>query len=123
MSRFAERSLERAEQVVYLGVGLLLLASALLVLANAAYHLVTDIDEGVREIVRELRRGDELRETYVIFTSDNGFFHGEHRIRAGKFDVYEPSIRIPLLLRGPGVPRGATVNELTASLPCASFTA
>ena len=80
---------------------------------------VLSVDEGVRDIVRELRRAGELGSTYVLFTSDNGFFHGEHRIRAGKTEVYEPSIRIPLLLRGPGVPRGVTVNELTvnADLP------
>jgi len=43
-----------------------------------------------------------------MFTSDNGFMFGEHRIRAGKDRFYEPSIRVPLLLRGPGIPAGET---------------
>ena len=38
----------------------------------------------------------------MVFTSDNGFFHGEHRVQVGKVLVYEPSIRVPLILRGPG---------------------
>jgi arylsulfatase A-like enzyme len=48
----------------------------------------------------------ELDNTYVLFTSDNGFFLGEHRRRHGKTLPYEPSLRVPLLLRGPGIPAG-----------------
>ena len=48
----------------------------------------------------------ELDDTLILFTSDNGFFHGEHRVPTGKLLVYEPSIRLPLLMRGPGVPAG-----------------
>ena len=45
--------------------------------------------------------------TYVVFTSDNGYFLGEHRMRQGKILPYEPSLRVPLMIRGPGHPRGA----------------
>jgi N-acetylglucosamine-6-sulfatase len=69
------------------------------------------IDEGVAQIVAALRAAGELDETLFIYTSDNGFFHGEHRIPAGKVQVYEPSIRVPLIIRGPGVPRGRTFVE------------
>jgi N-acetylglucosamine-6-sulfatase len=71
------------------------------------------IDEGVAEIVRALRAAGELESTYIFYMADNGFFHGEHRIRPRKNEVYEPSIRLPFLLRGPGVPEGVKVNELT----------
>ena len=54
-----------------------------------------------------LRQAGELENTLVIFTSDNGFFHGEHRIWSGKAQVYEPGIRVPLLMRGPGSRRDA----------------
>ncbi len=47
-----------------------------------------------------------------MFTSDNGFFHGEHRIPGGKGHIYEESIRVPLLMRGPGIPRGVDVDDL-----------
>ncbi len=49
-----------------------------------------------------LQETGELERTLIVFTSDNGFFHGEHRIRDGKFLPYEEAIRVPLLIRGPG---------------------
>jgi arylsulfatase A-like enzyme len=69
------------------------------------------IDEGVAQIVTALRAAGELDNTLIVYTSDNGFFHGEHRIPSGKVQVYEPSVRVPLILRGPGVPRGRTLVE------------
>jgi len=77
------------------------------------------IDEAVGKIVAELRRAGELGNTLVIFTSDNGFFHGEHRVPAGKVLVYEPSIRVPLLMRGPGVRPGVRPGALVANIDLA----
>ena len=51
------------------------------------------IDEAVVGLVDSLRAVDELDNTLIMFTSDNGFFHGEHRLPSGKVLVYEPSIR------------------------------
>jgi N-acetylglucosamine-6-sulfatase len=73
------------------------------------------VDEGIAAIVTALRESGELDDTYVIFTSDNGFFHGEHRIQRGKLQFYEESIRVPLLIRGPGIPRGRTSTELVVN--------
>ena len=73
------------------------------------------VDEGVAEIVATLRDAGELDETYVIFTSDNGFLHGEHRVHTGKIHAYDESSRVPLLVRGPGVPAGATANGLASN--------
>jgi arylsulfatase A-like enzyme len=70
------------------------------------------VDEGVGRIVRALRESGELGDTIVIYTSDNGFFHGEHRIPNGKNRVYEEAVRVPLLMRGPGIPRGVGVSDL-----------
>jgi arylsulfatase A-like enzyme len=56
--------------------------------------------------MRTLRQTGQLRNTYVVFTSDNGYFLGEHRMRQGKILPYEPSLRVPLLIRGPGIPAG-----------------
>ena len=48
-----------------------------------------------------------LRNTYIIFTSDNGFFYGEHRLVGGKVLLaYEPSTHLPFLIRGPGIKPG-----------------
>jgi N-acetylglucosamine-6-sulfatase len=53
-----------------------------------------------------------LRRTYIVVTSDNGYLLGEHRITLGKVHPYEPSARIPMLMRGPGITRGARVEQL-----------
>ncbi len=71
------------------------------------------VDEGVKRIVDALRSKSELANTLLIFTSDNGFFNGEHRIDRGKQRIYEESIRVPLQMRGPGIPRGVNIGDLT----------
>jgi N-acetylglucosamine-6-sulfatase len=77
------------------------------------------VDEGVSAIVDALRSTGELRSTLFIFTSDNGFFQGEHRVRHEKLKVYEPSVRVPTLMRGPGVPRDRRVSELSGNIDLA----
>ncbi len=72
---------------------------------------VMAIDDGVKRIVDELRALGELDDTLFLYTSDNGFFHGEHRIGNGKNRVYEEAVRVPLLIRGPDVPRGVEVAD------------
>jgi N-acetylglucosamine-6-sulfatase len=74
------------------------------------------VDEGVRQVITELAAEGVLEDTYVIFMSDNGYFRGEHRIAGGKFLAYEPSARVPLLIRGPGIPAGATSDELVSGI-------
>jgi N-acetylglucosamine-6-sulfatase len=62
--------------------------------------------------VDALRATGELGDTLLIFTSDNGFMLGEHRVASGKVLPYEPSIRVPLLMRGPGLAPGTRREEL-----------
>lgn len=64
------------------------------------------VDQEVANIVGTLRRTGQLDNTYVVFTSDNGFFLGEHRLRAGKILPYDPALRVPFVVRGPGIPAG-----------------
>ena len=73
------------------------------------------VDEAVASIVGGLEAAGELDDTLIMFTSDNGFFHGEHRVPQGKLLVYEPSIRLPLLMRGPGVPEGERQAQLVTN--------
>jgi N-acetylglucosamine-6-sulfatase len=77
------------------------------------------VDEAVVAIVDALRETGELDRTLIVFITDNGYFHGEHRVPSGKVLLYEPSIRVPLILRGPGVPRGERVSELVANIDLA----
>jgi N-acetylglucosamine-6-sulfatase len=73
---------------------------------RARAEAVLGVDDLVQNVVSTLQQQGELKNTVLMFTSDNGFFHGEHRVPQGKVRLYEPSIRVPLLIRGPGVPRG-----------------
>jgi N-acetylglucosamine-6-sulfatase len=73
------------------------------------------VDEGVVRVVGALREAGELDNSLIVFTSDNGFFYGEHRVPYGKVMVYEPSIRVPLIMRGPGVPAGERRRQLVTN--------
>jgi arylsulfatase A-like enzyme len=50
-----------------------------------------------------------------MFTSDNGYFLGEHRIRQGKIKAHEPSLRVPFLISGPGIPKGERFDPITTA--------
>lgn len=73
------------------------------------------VDEAVGWIVEALRDSGRLNDTYVVFTSDNGYFLGQHRYSRGKLLPYEPAIEVPMVIRGPGIKRGSTSGELVAN--------
>jgi arylsulfatase A-like enzyme len=77
------------------------------------------VDEMVEDIVAALRERGELDDTVIVFTSDNGFFHGQHRIQAGKLRLYEESIRVPLIIRGPGVPENKRRRQIVSNIDLA----
>jgi arylsulfatase A-like enzyme len=62
------------------------------------------VDRQVGRTIQALADAGELGRTFVMFTSDNGFFLGEQGIRQGKLLPHEPSLRVPLLMRGPAIP-------------------
>jgi N-acetylglucosamine-6-sulfatase len=76
------------------------------------------VDQGVAGIVKELRATGELDNTLIIFTSDNGFLLGEHRLLT-KNVPYQQSLGVPLLMRGPGVPRGVTRHQFALMIDLA----
>jgi N-acetylglucosamine-6-sulfatase len=73
---------------------------------------LASVDQAVGELVQSLKDKGILDDTYIIFSSDNGFFRGEHRIVTGKYLPYDPASRVPLIIRGPGIPAGGVSNEL-----------
>jgi len=74
------------------------------------------VDDAVGAVLNALERSGELNDTLLIYTSDNGFFHGEHRIASEKVLPYEEAARIPLIMRGPGVPRGRKIRQLVSNI-------
>lgn len=77
------------------------------------------VDEAVAALVEQLRRLGQLDNTYIFFTSDNGYHMGQHRLRPGKYTPYETDIRVPMLVRGPGVPAGTSTDALASEVDLA----
>jgi N-acetylglucosamine-6-sulfatase len=73
------------------------------------------VDEAVASLVAALREAGTLDNTVIIFTSDNGFMLGEHRLAPEQQHIYEPAIRVPLLMRGPGIPRDQRRSQLVVN--------
>ena len=78
------------------------------------------VDDLVANLVRRLRGNGDLRNTIFVFTSDNGFLRGQHRIDSGKAKMYEESIRVPLLVMGPGFPAGVETDNPVANVDLAA---
>lgn len=69
------------------------------------------IEEGVGEILNTLRETGQLDNTVIVFTSDNGYFYGEHGLSVERRLAYEESIRMPLLIRYPKTVKAGTVRD------------
>jgi arylsulfatase A-like enzyme len=76
---------------------------------RATCETLRGVDDGIQAIVRELARTGRLSNTYIVLISDNGYAFGEHRL-TGKGDLYESSVRVPLLASGPGVVPGSSIR-------------
>jgi arylsulfatase A-like enzyme len=70
------------------------------------------VEDLIRQTIATLQETGELDNTYIFFTSDNGYHLGNHRLGLGKRAPYEEDIGIPLMVRGPGVPAGEVRQEL-----------
>jgi N-acetylglucosamine-6-sulfatase len=80
---------------------------------HCALASLLPVDRGMRSIVHQLGGAGELRRTVIVFTSDNGFFYGEHRIPADKRLPYDPSLRVPLAIFVPAaLDGGSAVPEV-----------
>jgi len=69
------------------------------------------VDEMVVRLVNTLKETGKLDNTYIIFTSDNGYHLGQHRLYAGKGTPYEEDIVVPFMMRGPGIPAGLEIKD------------
>lgn len=85
------------------------------------YRLATEVDSTCGRILAELRKQGLDDNTLVIFTTDNGYFHGEHGL-ADKWYPYQESIRVPLIVRDPRTPKnkhGTTYDAFTLNVDLA----
>ena len=68
------------------------------------------VDDHVAKIVKKLKATGQYENTTIIFTSDNGWMQGEHRVPGDKFLPYEESLRVPFIVAGPGIPKGRKIK-------------
>jgi arylsulfatase A-like enzyme len=77
---------------------------------------VQAVDRLIGRIQAVLRAQGSLGDTYLVFSSDNGFHLGQHRFTAGKMTAFDSDIRVPLVVTGPGVPRGKRVRAMAENV-------
>jgi N-acetylglucosamine-6-sulfatase len=77
------------------------------------------VDEGIESIVNTLKASGQLDNTYFFFTSDNGYHLGNHRQLTGKIAPYQEELRVTMIVRGPGVPAGKTLEHMAGNVDLA----
>lgn len=77
----------------------------------AYYAMITGVDDQIGRVLAALERNGQAGNTIVVFASDNGLALGQHGL-LGKQNLYDHSIRVPLVIAGPGVPAGRRIGSL-----------
>jgi N-acetylglucosamine-6-sulfatase len=92
-----------------------LLTEELLVINNQRYRQrilsLQAVDEMLAELIKVLEQNGQIENTYIVFTSDNGYHLGQHRLVEGKGTLYEEDIVVPFVVRGPGLPENRLVTD------------
>jgi len=78
-------------------------------------RLVASLDENIGRLLRYLDESGLAKNTLVVYTSDNGFFLGEHGL-FNKMWMYEESMRLPLIIRFPGIAKPGSINKEMVSI-------
>ena len=86
---------------------------------RARLQALQGVDEIVEQVVKQLTDAELLDDTYIIYSSDNGFHLGQHRLPPGKECGFDEDIRVPLFVRGPGVAAGAVEDTVTTHIDLA----
>ena len=81
--------------------------------------MLASVDEMVDAVIRELARERRLANTYVVFTSDNGYHSVAHRMILGKRTAYREDTIVPMVVIGPGVPAGVRTDAVTSTVDLA----
>jgi N-acetylglucosamine-6-sulfatase len=77
------------------------------------------VDDMIGNLQRQLRASGVARNTYVVFSSDNGLHMGEYRLTPGKETAYDIDVHVPLVVKGPGVPAGTTSSAMVSNIDLA----
>ncbi|KAF5700677.1 arylsulfatase [Fusarium mundagurra] len=86
---------------------------------RARLQALQGVDEIVEQVTKQLEDAGILDETYIIYSSDNGYHLGQHRLPPGKECGFDEDIRVPLFIRGPGVSSGSVEDAVTTHIDLA----
>ncbi|KIW00572.1 uncharacterized protein PV09_07926 [Verruconis gallopava] len=81
---------------------------------RARLRALQSVDEMVEKLVKMLEAKNLLDNTYIFYTTDNGYHISQHRMHPGKECGFDTDIHIPLIIRGPGVAPGRVTNTVTS---------
>ena len=71
------------------------------------------VDEIINSLINRLSAAGELENTFIFYSTDNGYHIGSHRLQPGKQCAFEDDINIPLIVRGPDMPKNRTTDLVT----------
>ena len=84
---------------------------------------VLAVDAMIGKLQKAVAEIGQENNTYFVFSSDNGYHMGEHRLMPGKMTAFDMDIHVPLIMSGPGIPAGLAVEEITENIDlCPTFT-
>tara|TARA_B100001094_G_scaffold255694_1_gene254714 strand:- start:2411 stop:3640 length:1230 start_codon:yes stop_codon:yes gene_type:complete len=77
----------------------------------AYYAMISEVDDNIGKILNVIEETGHADNTIIIFTSDNGLAVGQHGL-LGKQNLYDHSVRVPLIISGPGIKNGERTESL-----------
>src|SRR5258708_29112514 len=77
---------------------------------------VQAVDKMIGELQDAVASIGQAGNTYFVFSSDNGYHMGDHRMMAGKMTAFDTDIHVPLIVIGPGIAPGRVVQEITDNI-------
>jgi N-acetylglucosamine-6-sulfatase len=89
---------------------------------NLRVEAVQAVDDMIDALTKQLAATGLDKNTYVVFSSDNGYHMGEHQLLAGKQTAFDTDINVPLVVVGPGVPSGVIDDRIVENIDlCPTF--
>merc|ERR1711879_21408 len=82
-------------------------------LRKAYFGMCAEADHLLGEVMAALKERDDFEQTYIMYISDHGEMNLEHR-QIWKNSMYEASSRVPMMISGPGIPKGVVIKNLTS---------
>jgi arylsulfatase A-like enzyme len=80
---------------------------------------VQAVDKMIGDVEQTLQADGQAANTYLVFSSDNGYHMGDYRLMPGKLTAFDTDIHVPLVVVGPGVPPGSTTDAVAENIDLA----